>query len=1260
MTLDEPRWAYLASRAEIIRWADRYDAAPNLPRLVRLLIDQSNDQVVELQMRADEGVRLRGYDGFSRSLRGTPFVPEGAAVWEMGTANDPATKANADYLKRTADPLDVDPEETTFVFVTPRSWPGKNAWASQKTAEGRWSSVVALDVDDIDLALERSPAAHIWFSEVAGLPALGALSLTSWWDRFSRLSSPPLTPKLVLAGRADQAAEMLRILAGEARVTSLNAESEDELLAFVASAVLSDADSDRVRSLASRCIIVKDPYSLQRLAVSSGTLVLALYHDSLRRDGRLVESHHVLMRTDEHDHMGMDLPPIDLVVASQVFQETGIPYRDADALARLIHRSLYAFQRSSPLTTGSIRSPAWAGQLESIVARRAWLLGKWNENRSGDTDALEMLVGVPYDTAREQLLQFARGADPMFSNVGSTWVLTSIADAWTYAHSQLDSLDLDTYEAVVQVVLGAIDPRLEMPVSERWMAGVYGKVRLHSADLRTGLAEMLAYVGSRAGDVSIGGGEIQTWLHAVLNRLFVHLSDDDSADRWASVSDVLPLLAEAGPDVFLGAMQLGVRGDDPLLAKLFTDNGAAQPMTVTSPHPSLLWALEGLAWSTEHFGLTVEVLAALTELDPGGQLGNRPAASLTAIFRPWIPQTSADSERRLTAIDRLRERHPGVSWKLLLSLLPSHFASASPTYKPRFRTWPIDQPVTLEELAAMNSAVAERTIEDAGVDPARWSDLVERLSDLPESAFEYAIERLRGAAGEPGGDAVAHVTWESLLSLLHRHQRFAHTDWAMTASRLAVLDSLQEEMAPVNPIERLRWVFDKEIPDIPEGGGGDYDHDRYASLLAERRRQAVRAVYESLGVGGVLGLAEAVNHAWQVGFAVGEEDLDGCAEALLEHLGTEGKLQDAARGFVSQRTQEEGWPWTAELFGSMDGKPQAQARLLLVSRDYEQAWATAHSTPEVDRFYWQEFSPYGLGVDFSLADEAARQLLAHGRPRTALVILTLYLRHGSVHADVVLDALEAFLDSPNQPNDGAHLDSFEIESILEFLRTSGADEERLAILEWRLLPSLRFDVESSILESRMAKDPAFFVEVLSLCMKPRHADVTSEVPELVASNAYQLLRGWAVLPGSSSRGARVDADTLNSWMDEAVRLLQEADREEVGLDMIGETLARSTFEDDGSWPEVAVRDLIERVGREELDLGFQIGVSNSRGVTTRGLTDGGEQERELSARYRSLSEKISDAWPRTARILRGIAERYSAEAEFQDEQVRRYLEGLER
>jgi hypothetical protein len=119
-------------------------------------------------------------------------------------------------------------------------------------------------------------------------------------------------------------------------------------------------------------------------------------------------------------------------------------------------------------------------------------------------------------------------------------------------------------------VLGAVDPRLELPIADRWMAGV-GKTPLHSGDLRHGVADVLALMGAKGGDVSIGSGNVQSWLHGIFYRLFARLNDDLSGQLWASVTDVLPLQAEAAPDLFLQAVERGLQGEQPLLRMTFAD-----------------------------------------------------------------------------------------------------------------------------------------------------------------------------------------------------------------------------------------------------------------------------------------------------------------------------------------------------------------------------------------------------------------------------------------------------------------------------------------------------------------------------------------------------------------------------------------------------------------------------------------------------------------------------------------------------------------
>jgi hypothetical protein len=269
----ERGWAHLADAADIARWADeRIEARDEFPRLLRALINARGDQLTSNDMRAGKGVDVPGYDGIVEARRSTSFVPSGLSVWELGTGADVLAKANKSYRDRTKNSLGIDKTTTTFVFATPRQWPGKQAWIQRKRDEGEWANVIALDVSDIETALEAAPAVHIRFSEMVGKVAAGAATIEDWWGAFSTSTQPALTPELVLAGRADQAAELLRQIAQERRRTTVAAPSDDDVLAFCAATLLTTPDPARDDLLA-RTLIVSDAISLRRLDATANLLI---------------------------------------------------------------------------------------------------------------------------------------------------------------------------------------------------------------------------------------------------------------------------------------------------------------------------------------------------------------------------------------------------------------------------------------------------------------------------------------------------------------------------------------------------------------------------------------------------------------------------------------------------------------------------------------------------------------------------------------------------------------------------------------------------------------------------------------------------------------------------------------------------------------------------------------------------------------------------------------------------------------------------
>jgi hypothetical protein len=451
-------------------------------------------------MRGGEGVGLPGYDGIVEATRATSFMPDGLSVWEMGTSEDPAGKATDDYKTRTADPLGVDMATTTFVFATPRRWRKKKDWEQKRRAEGRWRDVRVLDADDIEQALEESAAVRIWLSELLDMPALGVATIEEWWRRFSNGFDPTLTPGVVLAGREDHAAALLRRLSVDVGRTFVKAASVDDGLAFAACSMMAQG-AEASEPMLSRSLLVHDGITLRRLDSTSSLLILLPYEEHLQREAQLVENHHVVFVLTDGD-ADIELPPLDHLTLEAALREAGVPEAELSRYVRAGNKSLLALQRVAT-RFGQPDPDQWSQDLSERVVRRAWLAGAWNQLRSGDVEVLEGITAAAQDDIDERLYSAVRQPDPLFTRVGPAWAVAAAEDSWRTARHTIRDADLEALERAVQNVLGAVDPRLELPPDERWSAAIYGKVRVHSSDLRKGLGRTVALMGVRGDEVRL-------------------------------------------------------------------------------------------------------------------------------------------------------------------------------------------------------------------------------------------------------------------------------------------------------------------------------------------------------------------------------------------------------------------------------------------------------------------------------------------------------------------------------------------------------------------------------------------------------------------------------------------------------------------------------------------------------------------------------------------------------------------------------------
>jgi len=128
---------------------------------------------------------------------------------------------------------------------------------------------------------------------------------------------------------------------------------------------------------------------------------------------------------------------------------------------------------------------------------------------------------------------------------------------------------------------------------------------------------------------------------------------------------------------------------------------------------------------------------------------------------------------------------------------------------------------------------------------------------------------------------------------------------------------------------------------------------------------------------------------------------------------------------------------------------------------------------------------------------------------------------------------------------------------------------------------------------------------------------------------------------------------LREWVRAARTRLATRSRADIGDQIIGQVLSGASPDSDGLWPPAAVREVIEESSSGELELGIAIGAFNARGVVSKSHHEGGEQEMAIAHRHERMSERLAAGAPRTAQMLRRMADQYRRDAHLSDQEAER-------
>ena len=891
------------------------------------------------------------------------------------------------------------------------------------------------------------------------------------------------------------------------------------------------------------------------------------------------------------------------------------------------------------------------------------LVGAWQNDLPADQQIVSEISGKSHDDCVRTLNKWRTGSDSPVRLLAGIWEFVSPLDAWVFLHHALTSQDLDKFEKVAEEVLSSDNPAYDLPKEERWQAAIKKKVPKFSSELRSGLAQSLAVVATQPiPDDLPNSVPLPHRAYRVVEKL---LGGGVGWQRWASLSRVLPLLAEAAPGAFMQAVEDDLRSANPKIPLLFDQEVSG--IAGRAEHTGLLWALERLAWSDIHVTKASDLLAQLSEKDPGGKWANRPQSSLRDVFFSWMPYTTAKLDQRLNLIAGIVKNHPAVGWKLVLSLLPRASDSIGRNLPPEWNFWAegwtpgvstAEYAKTLTELVTLAISVLKR-------EPSKWIDILRNIDHLPIRDKEAILCALEGVDLASFPEPLKQPFWKALRDQILRYRFYADAPWAPSADMVERLQKIQDKFEPDDIVELVLPAFTNGFGML---GVRDMPWEEQEKLRQKNRSDGLKQVLDKKGFNGVQLLAAKASDPFGVGITLSLVSDDQFLGQTIPDLlvSDDRKVALFASAYLIGLTNKNGRDWAEQLVSPNWTAEQVGA--FAVNQGFDsRTWAFVKAQGSgQNEAYWKKVQPHPMGLQPEQVAEAARHLIEAKRSPSAISLLSSSTYQKNAPATKILfDLFEATIFASSGLNEKLE-DPHDIHAILGAIYSAPeeVDESRLAKIEWNLLPILdRHTMLPQGLHRLLLREPKFFVELLTLLFRNENEPETEvEEPEEDAEtndakkrqNAWHLLHDFATVPGGDDEG-KVDLGKLREWVNKAREFAKTEGRLTVCDSAIGQLFANSGDAEDGTWPIIPVREIMEEIASDKLDNGFFVGVLNRRGSTWKAVTEGGNATRVLADQWEKHAEASKVKWPRTASALRAVASSYRGDAAREDADAERRI-----
>ena len=876
------------------------------------------------------------------------------------------------------------------------------------------------------------------------------------------------------------------------------------------------------------------------------------------------------------------------------------------------------------------------------------LIGEFDSANSNDKKIVSELLRCDEDSLLDVVQEINSTDDQVLELRDTTWKVLDIKSTIEQLSKCIYENHIDVFADIYLRILSEINPALDLPTDERYMANIYKKSRAYSATIRTGVANGMAMLANNQDILSkCSANKIA---NTVNNTVYGLLSDNQNPKLWMSITDNTSLIAQASPVQFLSKLEsaLEIKNDNPIATSIKESSGDSffQPDYMTG----LYWALADLSWDKKYFSRASLALAKIAALEIY-QTENKKRSLDTILHTilPWQPKTLASLDVRHSVVEKIVDEHRAVGRELLKGLLPNMTLT---TMERELPEW-LDitntlQPVTQQELWKESSYYSNLYI-DTAESLQEIIDAIENIDHLTDDAFSNFTDQLNEHL-QKMTDKDKQVIWEVLLKKINNLDRRSKDK----DKRVGILKKIASGIEPEDDLYKSIYLFSHYDHDLI----GYSDWEKGKKELEERRRQSLLKILNSDNA--ICQLNELINRAkipYTIGSSLGSIDYPSIENMLLPKFLNENKAEkEFISNFIYTRYfhYKGNINWVDKLdFASWNNE---QKILLLIALPFSQStWELldAQQNKDLTKEYWNRVDHFRR-TDDKCSEAAVRNLLKARRPLAAMEYITSAIIMGDnsikqqIDPGLCLKALMASLNTTENISGTNNL-QYEIGSIFKYLYDNiDYTKTNLWKAEWAYLKLFgKHGIgQPRALIYRIANDADFFCHLIKAAYKSELPDAKQQ--ELDDATQYRLFKilslsfnDFMIMPGTDRYGTFRE-DNFTAWIHKVEEMCKASGHLGAAQSVIGGYLINSPEDKSGLWINKTVAGILDRNNSAPMRSGYGRGVYNSRGVYT--VDETGRSEAYLRDKWQDRADKVESlGFINLAASLRELAESYERE-----------------